>query len=293
MKKISSSYKETFDFIALLTVVFTLFFTSIVVSSDMMKNDQEMIGLIQNDSNIFIKEIQRSISFLNDDVCDDCDDDDDPSTNHKPIAFIFEVKPNPSQEFEGVSFIGYGEDTDGEVIAYRWESNIDGIINHNASFNTTNLSPGLHNISFFAQDDEALWSDPVNITLGIIENQPPQIPIITGTEKGKNGEEHEYKFVTTDPNENDILYFIDWGDGTTSGWLGAYQNNEEISVEHTWENRGTYELKAKAKDIHNEEGDWAFVQISMSKYKGINTPLLNFLEKHPNLFPILRTLLEL
>ena len=293
MKKISSSDKRNFDFIVLLTVVFSLFFTSVTVSSGMIKNDQEMIGLIQNDSNIKLKEFQRLISPLPDDVCDDCDDDDDFGGNHKPTAFIFEVKPNPSQEFESLSFIGYGEDDDGEVIAYRWESNIDGILNHNASFNISNISPGLHNISFFVQDDLHLWSDPANITLEIIENQPPQIPLISGTEKGKKGEELEYKFITTDPNENDILYYIEWGDETTSGWLGTYSNNEEISVKHTWKNRGSYVIKAKAKDVHNEESDWGTMQVSMSRYKGLNAPLLNFLGSHPNLFPIFEMLLKL
>jgi hypothetical protein len=296
MKKISSSDKRNFDFIVLLTVVFSLFFTSITVSSGIIKNDQEMIGLIQNDSNIKLKEFQRSISYLADDVCDDdCDDDDDdnPTINHKPTAFIFEVNPNPSQEFESLSFIGYGEDDDGEVIAYRWGSNIDGLLNYNASFNTTNISPGLHNISFFVQDDRHLWSDPANLPLEVIENQPPQIPLISGTEKGKKGEELEYKFITTDPNENDILYYIEWGDGRTSGWLGTYSNNEEISFKHTWENKGYYEIKAKAKDVHNEESDWGTMQVSMSRYKGFNAPLLNFLENHPNLFPILKMLLKL
>jgi len=71
MKKKSSSDKINFDFIVLLTVIFTLFFTSIAVSSGVIKNDHEMIDLIQNDSNIKSKEFQRSISFLADDVCDD------------------------------------------------------------------------------------------------------------------------------------------------------------------------------------------------------------------------------
>jgi len=292
MKKISSSDKGSFDFIVLLTVVFTLLFTSIAISSGIIKNDQEMICLIQTDSNVKLKEFQRSISSLIDDVCDDCDDDDDPTANHKPTAFIFEIKPNPSQEYESISFIGYGEDTDGEITAYRWESNINGIFNYNASFNTTNLSPGLHNVSFFVQDDEGAWSDPAYITLEIIENQPPQIPLISGTEKGKKGNELEYKFLTTDPNGNDISYYIEWGDGTNSGWLGVYSNNEEISVKHTWEDRGSYVIKAKAKDVHDEESDWGTMHVSMSKYK-FNLHLLNLLVSHPNLFPILKQLIQL
>jgi len=294
MKKKSSSDKINFDFIVLLTVIFTLFFTSFAVSSGVIKNDHEMIDLIQNDSNIKSKEFQRSISFLADDVCDDdCDDDDDPNRNFKPLAYINEVSPNPSKEFQSLYFSGYGEDYDGEIIAYRWESNIDGILNQNSSFNTTNISPGIHNISFFVQDDLSLWSDPSNLILEIIENQPPQIPFISGAETGKNSEELEYKFITTDPNEDDISYYIEWGDGTTSGWLGTFSSNEEISVKHTWEEKGSFTIKAKAEDIHHKESEWGTLEVSMSKYTDLNEPFLNFLRNHPNLFPLLKMLLKL
>ena len=45
--------------------------------------------------------------------------------------------------------------------------------------------------------------------------------------------------------------------------------------------------------VHNEESDWGTMQVSMSRYKGLNTPLINLLRNHPNLFPILKMLLQI
>lgn len=285
--------KGFFDKIVLLTVIFTLFFTSVTVSSSMLKKDENVIGFIQNDSNFNFKEIYRS-SSLPDDVCDDCDDDnDDPTVNDKPIAYIFSIEPNPAKEHESVFFEGYGEDVDGEIIAYQWESDIDEILGNTSSFNINGLSPGVHIISFFVQDDENAWSDPENLSLEILENQPPEIPIIAGKLNAKAGTEYEYTFITTDPESHELYYYVEWGDNSIEEWIGLYSSSELVKLKHTWEKKGTYNMRAKAKDIYDAESDWANLQISMPKNKAMDTPFLRFLEMHPRMFSMLSQLLGL
>lgn len=122
---------------------------------------------------------------------------------------------------------------------------------------------------------------------------PPSKPIISGPSLGTTGEEHEYTFSSTDPYENgDVYFYIEWGDDTSSGWIGPYSSGEEITVSHTWDKDGLYILKAKAKDIYDCESEWERLSIVMPRNRAINRPFFNFLENHPNLFPILQQLLQ-
>ena len=76
------------------------------------------------------------------------------------------------------------------------------------------LHPGVHTITFTVQDDKLAWSQPVNRTLEITENQPPIAPTIAGVKKGTTGEDQDYNFITSDPEGHPIYYYIDWGDGS-------------------------------------------------------------------------------
>ena len=89
------------------------------------------------------------------------------------------------------------------------------------------------------------------------ENQPPDEPTITGPTEGDPGVEYNFTFETTDPEGDDVYYYIDWGDGDTEGWLGPYASDEEVTVPHTYSENGSYEIKAKAKDTNNAESDWS------------------------------------
>jgi len=107
-------------------------------------------------------------------------------------------------------------------------------------------------------------------------NEAPASPTITGPTEGKVDEEYEYEIVAADPEGEGVYYWIDWGDGNTEGWLGPYASGEKISLKHTWDAKGTYVVKAKAKDVHDAEGDWGTLEISIPfKYN----VLLNYLQK--------------
>jgi len=115
------------------------------------------------------------------------------------------------------------------------------------------------------------WS----FTTGV--NHPPGAPIIKGPKSSPitkyllgekplsrplpNPGPYNFTFKATDPDRDNVYYFIDWGDGTTGGWYGPYLSGEEVTYNHTWSVKGTYLVKAKAKDIYNQEGPWGTIQI--------------------------------
>jgi outer membrane protein assembly factor BamB len=127
---------------------------------------------------------------------------------------------------------------------------------------------------------------------GTVENNhPPAKPDIDGPLSGKTRVEYKYKFTVSDVDDDDVYLWVDWGDNTNSGWLGPYENGEEITLTHTWNQKGTYTMKAKAMDEHDVEGDWATRNVVMPKNKIIN-PFERFLENHPRMFPLLRKIFD-
>jgi parallel beta-helix repeat protein len=141
-------------------------------------------------------------------------------------------------------------------------------------------------------------SETWDFTTGNGTNQPPETPTITGPASGIVRQTYEYTFITTDPNGDNIFYYIDWGDTTNSGWIGPYQSSEQVIVSHTWTIRGTYTIKAKAKDVYNAESDWGLLKIKMPKSQIYTTFLFvhffeRLFERFPNAFPILQYLFNI
>ncbi|MCK4364827.1 MAG: hypothetical protein KAW45_02125 [Thermoplasmatales archaeon] len=88
-------------------------------------------------------------------------------------------------------------------------------------------------------------------------NIPPNEPDIEGPISGIPGTEYEYTFVTTDPEDGDLYYYIDWGDGTIEKWIGPYESGEEVTRNHNWNENGNYTIRAKAKDAYKGKSDWS------------------------------------
>ena len=88
-------------------------------------------------------------------------------------------------------------------------------------------------------------------------NSPPVTPIVDGPTTGKPGEPYDYTFTSLDSNGDKILYFIDWDDNTTSGWIGPFPSGVSLKREHTWSYKGSYIVKAKVKDQHGAESNWS------------------------------------
>lgn len=111
-------------------------------------------------------------------------------------------------------------------------------------------------------------------------NFSPGIPTIQGTGEGKPRTPYPYIFSAIDPEGYNISYFIDWGDGTNSEWLGPYPSGTEITANHTWNKKKTYTVMAKARDMHGYESDWATLDVSMHKKTEIpmNALFLQFIE---------------
>jgi len=124
---------------------------------------------------------------------------------------------------------------------------------------------------------------------------PPDKPYIDGPSSGNSGESYTYTAIGTDPDNDQIYYLFDWGDGTDSGWLGLYNSGQKISESHSWSKTGSYEVKVRTKDINGAHSEWSDpLAISMPKSKPhLNTPILNFLQQYPILYQLFQRFLQL
>jgi outer membrane protein assembly factor BamB len=133
---------------------------------------------------------------------------------------------------------------------------------------------------------EGPWSDPFEIN--ILENSPPTPPTIDGNAKGKVGVEYNYSFLSTDADNNEIYYYINWGDGNIEQWIGPYYSAQQIILNHSWMQKGTYIVKVKAKDIYSVESQWSELLVKIPRTR--NSYNWIFLKTIKNLLALFKIL---
>ena len=79
-----------------------------------------------------------------------------------PVARIDSIDPGAIVVGDTVSFNGSGSDIDGTLAAYSWRSSIDGLLSEQASFSSSGLTIGTHDIYFRVRDNEGIWSTEVS-----------------------------------------------------------------------------------------------------------------------------------
>jgi hypothetical protein len=67
-----------------------------------------------------------------------------------------------------VTFTGQGTDADGEVVGYRWRSDLDGELSRSPTFQTDSLSLGPHIIDFMVQDNNDAWSSAAHASVTVV-----------------------------------------------------------------------------------------------------------------------------
>jgi hypothetical protein len=123
--------------------------------------------------------------------------------NVAPTANIVSIEPMIVIEGEEVVFTGSGEDSDGIVEAYEWESDLDGVIGTTPILHVDTLRVGYHNISFKVRDDEDEWSMSVTGSVTVSPNQEFHIEDMTSKRESRTDSRIKFKVVYTDP-ENDM-----------------------------------------------------------------------------------------
>jgi len=118
---------------------------------------------------------------------------------------------------------------------------------------------GNHTVILTVTDDHDNTSNDTTWANIKESNDPPDTPEQPeGNIYGKTNTEYTYSSSTTDSDPEDLIYYMwDWGDGEISDWTEPYHSGETCSLSHTWTDKGSYEIRVKAKDNYNYESDWS------------------------------------
>ena len=109
---------------------------------------------------------------------------------------------------------------------------------------------------------------------------PPSSPSMNGPTSGSARTRYQYIVSSTDQDNDNVYYTVDWDDGSVEEWIGPFNSGEEVTLEHSWTRQGSYSIKVKATDVWGSQSDWATISVSMPKNKQlINRPILRFLSQ--------------
>lgn len=111
----------------------------------------------------------------------------------------------------------------------------------------------------------------------------PFPPTIKGPTVAKAQRQQTYTAYSPETNGDEYYWFFSWGDEKTSGWIGPYDASEQVSIAHTYNKEGSYEIKVRYKE-DDITSDWSSLSVTMPKINNYHTSLFQRLFQR---FPIL------
>jgi len=187
-------------------------------------------------------------------------------------------------------------DHEGTIESYMWNLG-DGTTKTGVTVTHSYANQGIYPVTLTVTDNASNTNNQTTWAYIGTENHPPKTPTLTGRQSGTNGTAYSYTFSATDSDDDDVYYYLNWGDdywfGGAVGWIGPYKSGQNITLEKTWVEKGNYTIRVKAKDRYDAKSDWGTLKVTMPV--SYNIPHLSFwehlFERFPQAFPILRQLL--
>jgi len=92
-------------------------------------------------------------------------------------------------------------------------------------------------------------------------NNPPDAPQLTGgVASAETGETAMFSFAATDPDNDEVVISIQWGDGGMDSGVFAPSGTVQL-LDHSWATAGDYSVRARARDVHGASSEWVDLQI--------------------------------
>ena len=148
---------------------------------------------------------------------------------------------------------------------------------------------------WFSEDDGASFEEDPDADLTFKtygwDNTVPEEPFISGPTSGDPGTSYNFEISSTDPDGDDVIYCVDWGDGSGEVCVGPYASGTVAVVSHTWTSSGQYTIRAKTTDIWGADSDYTELIITMPRNRATqNTMFLRLLQHFPRVSQLLRSI---
>jgi len=177
--------------------------------------------------------------------------------NAPPVGIIDSIEPSPAEKGDEVTFNGTGSDSDGTVVAYLWESSIDGELSTDEDFSSNGLSLGHHAITFRVQDNDGDWSDAASESLFVFAYP---VAIAGQNSTGTPGVPLQFSGAGTDEDGTIVKYEWDFGGDGVFEWSST-ENGLNIYI---YNNKGTYTATLRVTD-NDGFTDTDTVEVTISK----------------------------
>ncbi len=161
--------------------------------------------------------------------------------NAPPVGIIDSIEPSPAEKGDEVTFNGTGSDSDGTVVAYLWESSIDGELSTDEDFSSNGLSLGHHAITFRVQDNDGDWSDTDSESLFVFAYPGA----IAGDDvTGEPGDTFQFDGRGTDDDGSIVKYEWDFEGNGVYRWSSTDNGN----TTYVYNGEGTYTVTLRVTD---------------------------------------------
>ena len=197
------------------------------------------------------------------------------SLHHKPTDYYKDFNENcPGYVNHGIAIVGWKDDPSIRnggywIVKNSWGSEwgYDGFFN--LEYDCLNMGAFVAWVDY--DPDSFDWpADP----------HPPSSPSINGPISGGVGTQYRYIVSSADPDDDLIYYTINWDDGNVDKWLGPYVSGEEITLEHSWDSSGKYNVKVWAIDEWGLQSSWSTISVRMPTNKQlINRPIIKIISQ--------------
>lgn len=144
-------------------------------------------------------------------------------------------------------------DLDGPILSWSWNfgdgtQGIGKIVRH------VYQRSGVFTVSLKVTDSQGCTGSDTSFAIITPSNYPPTQPRLNVTDASEGNISVSFTVVSSDPDQDDVYYHINWGDNTTTT-TPMFPSGIIISVTHTWDTPGTYTVHAVAIDEYNATSD--------------------------------------
>ena len=125
------------------------------------------------------------------------------------------------------------------------------------------------------------------------DNHAPIAPTIDGPTQVKVGVVNTWSFNSTDPDGDNITYYVDWGDACGGAeWHGPFPSGEKIELTHIYTEKNILIINSLAVDENGAESNMTYFEVNITKKSSSSFIFMHLLERFQNAFYILRVILD-
>ena len=166
------------------------------------------------------------------------------------------------------AFLDYAFDVDitvgvggsiSDSIVWNGHSQFPNLVEHNVMVIASVFNDEAHTNYAYPPDlnpFDAFYVDAVD-SVQLMSNTPPSRPTVTGPSSGEVDVQYSFDVTSTDPNGDEVLYVVDWDDGSDLEVFGPFDSGSSASVSHTWSSAGSFDVRVMARDEFLAEGAWS------------------------------------